>query len=348
MKYIVCERPNDLAFKTKETPTAEEGSALLRVRRVGICGTDLHAYKGNQAFFSYPRILGHELAAEILEVGENQHGLKPGDKAVVVPYINCGVCIACQTGKSNCCERLQVFGVHTDGGMQEIISFPTRLLLPAYDLSLEEIVIVEPLSIGAHALRRAQVKRGETVVVIGCGPIGIGIVQLAKYIGAKVIVIDINDYRLDVAHQKFDADLVINALQSPVDKIKEFTQGQLADTVFDATGSKLAIEGATQYMRHGGNFVLVGLFKGELAFHHPSLHAKETTLICSRNATVEDFEFVIRVLREKKFNTLDYITKKVNAESIPSDFPSWTSPESKEIKVVTMWDSFASTGNPKS
>ncbi len=338
MKYIVCEKPADLAIKSKETPTNTEGNALLRVRRVGICGTDLHAYKGNQAFFSYPRVLGHELATEILEVDANAQGLKPRDKAVVVPYINCEVCIACKSGKSNCCENLKVYGVHTDGGMQEIISFPTRLLIPANDLSLEEIVIVEPLAIGAHALRRAQIKKGDNVVVIGCGPIGIGIVQLAKYLEAKVIVIDINDYRLQAAKEKFEADVVINALQSPVEKIKEFTGGQLADTVFDATGSKLAIEGATQYMRHGGTFVLVGLFKAELAFQHPMLHAKETTLLCSRNATVEDFQFVIRVLREKKFNTAAYITKKVGVESILSDFENWASPESKEIKVVTVWD----------
>ena len=338
MKYIVCEQPAQLTFKSKETPLNTEGNALLRVKRVGICGTDLHAYKGNQAFFSYPRVLGHELATEILEVGKNAQGLKPGDQAVVVPYINCEVCIACRTGKSNCCENLKVYGVHTDGGMQEIISFPTRLLISANDLSLEEIVIVEPLSIGAHALRRAQIKKGEIVVVIGCGPIGMGIVQLAKYMEAKVIVVDINDYRLNAAKEKFGADFIVNALQSPVEKIKEFTQGQLADAVFDATGSKPAIEGATQYMRHGGTFVLVGLFKGELGFQHPMLHAKETTLLCSRNATVEDFQFVIKVLREKKFNTAGYITKKVGVESIINDFESWTSPESKEIKVVTVWE----------
>jgi 2-desacetyl-2-hydroxyethyl bacteriochlorophyllide A dehydrogenase len=338
MKYIVCEKPTELAFKTKEVPAITEGNALLRVKRVGICGTDLHAYKGNQPFFLYPRVLGHELATEVLDVGENAQSLKLGDKAVVVPYINCEVCIACRAGKSNCCENLKVFGVHTDGGMQEIISFPTRLLISANDLSLEEIAIVEPLAIGAHALRRAQIKKGAIVVVIGCGPIGMGIVQLAKYIGATVIVVDINDYRLNVAKEKFGADCIVNALQTPVEKIKEFNEGQLADTVFDATGSKLAIEGATQYMRHGGTFVLVGLFKGELAFQHPMLHAKETTLLCSRNATIEDFQFVIKVLREKKFNTSAYITKRVGVESIINDFESWTSPESKEIKVVTVWD----------
>jgi hypothetical protein len=175
------------------------------------------------------------------------------------------------------------------------------------------------------------------VVVIGCGPIGMGIIQLAKYLEATVIVVDINDHRLDVAREKFGADCVINGMHSPVEKIKQFNGGQLADTVFDATGSKQAIEGAIPYMRHGGTFVLVGLFKGELAFHHPMLHAKECTLLCSRNATVQDFQFVINALREKKINTSAYVTKIVGAESIINDFEKWASPESKEIKVVTVW-----------
>jgi threonine dehydrogenase-like Zn-dependent dehydrogenase len=212
MKYITCENPNHFVLATKAQPQPTEGNALLKVKRVGICGTDLHAFKGNQAFFSYPRILGHELATEIIEVGKNPQGLKVGDQTVIVPYVNCEQCVACRAGKTNCCENIKVVGVHIDGGMQEIISLPTQLLIQANDLSLEEIAIVEPLAIGAHALRRAQTKKGDTIVVMGCGPIGIGIVQLAKYIGAKVVVIDINDYRLNAAQQNFGADLIINAL----------------------------------------------------------------------------------------------------------------------------------------
>lgn len=338
MKSITCDNPGHFSLRNIAAPMLTQGNSLLRVRRVGICGTDLHAFKGNQPFFSYPRILGHELATDVLEAGENSQGLKAGDRTVIIPYINCQECMACLAGKSNCCQHLKVFGVHTDGGMQEIISFPTRLLVKANELSLEEIAIVEPLAIGAHALRRSQIKKGDIIVVMGCGPIGIGIVQLAKYIGAKVIVVDINDYRLRLAQEKFGADLTVNGLHAPVDQIKEFTQGEFANAVFDASGSKLAIEKGTDYMRHGGNLILVGLFKGELSLQHPVLHAKETTLMCSRNATREDFEFVMTVLREKKFNTDAYITRNVNLESILSDFDAWASPTSKEIKVVTVWD----------
>lgn len=335
MKYIVCEEPNQFALKTKDAPSKVAGEALLAIKRVGICGTDLHAYKGNQAFFSYPRILGHELASEVIEIDRNPQGIVAGDKVVIMPYINCEECDACKSGKSNCCQNIKVFGVHTDGGMQEIVSLPNRLLLRANNLTLEEIAIVEPLAIGAHAIRRAGIKPGETVVVIGCGPIGIGIIQLAKYLGATVIAIDVNDHRLNMVKDQFGADHVVNALQTPVEKVKELTDGHLAQHVFDASGNKRAIEGGTDYMRHGGNFVLVGLFKGELEFTHPKIHAKETTLMCSRNATLEDFEFVMKVLGEKKFNTAAYITSKVPFEKILTDFDGWASPDSKDIKVVT-------------
>jgi hypothetical protein len=246
--------------------------------------------------------------------------------------------VACQAGKSNCCQHIAVLGVHVDGGMQEIISVPSRLLLPAQDLSLEEAAIVEPLSIGGHALRRAQTKKDEIVVILGCGPIGMAMIQLAKYLGAIVVAVDVNDYRLTKAKENFGADAVINAMDTPIDRLKQFTGGELAHTVFDATGSKQAIEKGIEYMRHGGKFILVGLFKGDLTFHHPSLHAKETTLMSSRNATKEDFEFVMKVLHEKKFNTEAYITKKVSYESILTDFDQWSSPDSKEIKVMTTWD----------
>jgi threonine dehydrogenase-like Zn-dependent dehydrogenase len=251
MKYIICENPNQFTLRTKSVPERTNANALLKVKRVGICGTDLHAFKGNQPFFSYPRILGHELATEILETSNTQSTLKTGDQVVIIPYINCQQCVACKAGKTNCCQNLAVLGVHTDGGMQEIISVPERLLLPANDLSLDEIAIIEPLAIGAHALRRAQISEGDTIVVIGCGPIGMGLIQLAKYLGATVIVVDLNDFRLRTAQEKFGADKIIQAQHVALDQVKEFTDGKLADVVFDATGNKRAIESGIDYMRHG-------------------------------------------------------------------------------------------------
>jgi hypothetical protein len=332
MKYIVCEEPLKFLQYEKEAPNAKAGEALLKVHRIGICGTDLHAYTGNQPFFKYPRILGHELAAEILEIGENKQGLVKGDKVIIMPYVSCGECIACQNGKTNCCKNIQVLGVHADGGMQEIISVRQDLLIPANNFTYDEMAIVEPLAIGAHAIRRADIKKGETIVVMGCGPIGIGLMKLAQIRGAKVIAMDVNPTRLDYAKNEIGVDFTVNVTENPVEKVEEITSGEMATTVFDATGNKKALESGPDYMAHGGKFVLVGLFKGELSFEHPKIHAKETTLMCSRNATLEDFKFVTDNL--KSFPTASFITHRVKFDEMIGNFDSWLLAESNVIKAM--------------
>ena len=332
MKYIVCEKPGKFLIKEKDEPIRKENEALLQVNKVGVCGTDLHAYGGNQAFFTYPRILGHELATEILEIGENKKGLKAGDKVVIMPYISCGKCVACRNGKTNCCTNIEVLGVHTDGGMQEQITVPVDILLPANNLSDDQMAIVEPLAIGAHAIRRSGINPDETIVVVGCGPIGIGIMKLAQIGGAKVIAIDMNDQRLAYAKDKIGVDYIINAGNDPVTAISEITNGDMATAVFDASGNKFAIEAAINYMSHGGRLVLVGLSKGELTFMHPAIHAKETTLLCSRNATTEDFEHVINVLDQ--FPTESYITHNVLFTDMIEKFDSWCDPKTEVMKAT--------------
>jgi len=334
MKYIVCERPGEFLLKEKEAPIPKIGEALLKINQVGICGTDLHAYAGNQAFFSYPRILGHELAAEILEIGDNEQGLKKGDKVIIMPYISCQKCIACRNEKTNCCTNIQVLGVHADGGMQEMITVPTDILIPAGNLSDHAIALVEPLAIGAHAIRRAAVKKGEFVLVIGCGPIGIGMMKLAQIDGAKVIAMDINQERLEYAKKDIGVDFIVNALEEPLEKIKEITNGDLATAVFDATGSQRALETGINYMAHGGRYVLVGLSKGNLTFSHPSIHSKETTLMCSRNATFEDFRKVKDALETGLFPTASFITHQVDFTEMIGNFDSWLNPETGVIKAM--------------
>ena len=332
MKYIVCEKPGEFLMKEKEAPVRKEGEALLKINKVGICGTDIHAYGGNQAFFSYPRILGHELASEVLEIGENARGIKAGDKVVVMPYVSCGKCIACRNGKTNCCTNITVLGVHGDGGMQEQITVPADILLPANDLSNDQMAIVEPLAIGAHSIRRANIKAGETVVVVGCGPIGIGIMKLAQIEGAKVIAVDMNDQRLAYAKDKIGVDYIVNAGNDPAAVISEITNGDMATAVFDASGNKFALEAGPSYMAHGGRFVLVGLSKGELTYLHPAVHSKEMTLMCSRNATTEDFEHVISVLDQ--FPTESYITHNVPFTDMIANFDSWCDPATGVMKAT--------------
>lgn len=334
MKYIICEKPGLFVIKEKTTPDLMAGEAMVKIKKVGVCGTDLHAYAGNQAFFTYPRILGHELAAEIIDIKADNSKLKPGDKVVIMPYLSCGSCIGCRNGKTNCCTDIQVLGVHTDGGMQEIINVPVEILLPTPNLSLEEMAIVEPLAIGDHAIRRAGIVGGETIVVIGCGPIGIGIMKLAQIAGAKVIALDVNQERLDYAQNNIGVDFIVNGSNEPLEKIRALTQNDLATAVFDATGHKGALEYGINYMAHGGRYVLVGLSKDNLTFNHPAIHAKETTLMCSRNATIDDFNHVIKVLGQGRFPTGSFITHQVEFGEMPAKFDSWLNPETGVIKAI--------------
>lgn len=336
MKYIICQDPGHFELKEKERPVRRTGEVLVKIHRVGICGTDLHAYGGNQAFFKYPRILGHELAAEILEIAQDEDDFRIGDHVIVMPYVSCGTCVACRNGKTNCCTQINVLGVHVDGGMQEILSLPKNLLIPANNLSLEEMAIIEPLAIGAHALRRAAIHKGETIVVIGCGPIGIGLMKLAQIKGAKVIALDMNIDRLNYAANQIGVPHVLDVRENPIEKIAEITNGDLATAVFDATGNKHALETGVSYMSHGGRFVLVGLSKGELTYQHPQIHAKETTLMCSRNATLEDFQFVIDHIKE--FPTDSFITHKVHYSEMIEQFDSWLLPETNVVKAMVTFD----------
>lgn len=337
MKYIVCEKPGEFILKEKEAPKRKKGEALLQINKVGICGTDLHAYSGNQAFFTYPRILGHELASEVLEIDENENGIKAGDKVVVMPYVSCGKCIACRNGKTNCCTNITVLGVHGDGGMQEQITVPTNILLKANNLSDNEMAIVEPLAIGAHAVRRAAIQKDEIVAVVGAGPIGIGIMKLAQIAGAKVIAIDMNEERLQYAKEKIGVDYIVKAGAEAVEEISKITNGDLCTAVFDASGNKYALEACPDYMSHGGRFVLVGLSKGELTYTHPKVHAKEMTLMCSRNATTEDFEHVINVLDQ--FPTDSFITHSVDYTEMIANFDSWLNPKTGVIKATVSFNS---------
>ena len=336
MKYIVCNKPGEFLLKEKEAPVRKAGEALLQINKVGVCGTDLHAYAGNQAFFTYPRILGHELASEVLEIGENENNIKAGDKVVVMPYVSCGKCIACRNGKTNCCTNISVLGVHGDGGMQEQITVPSNILLKANHLSDNEMAIVEPLAIGAHAVRRAAIQKGEIVAVVGAGPIGIGIMKLAQIAGAKVIAIDMNEGRLQYAKEKIGVDYIVKAGESAVEEISKITNGELCTAVFDASGNKYALEACPDYMSHGGRFVLVGLSKGELTYTHPKVHAKEMTLMCSRNATTEDFEHVINVLDQ--FPTDSFITHSVPFTEMIQNFDSWLDPKTGVIKATVSFN----------
>jgi hypothetical protein len=332
MKIISCERPGKFVSKEAETPQAKAGEVMVSIQQIGVCGTDLHAFAGNQAFFTYPRILGHEIAAKV--IAANGTSFKEGDPVVVIPYLSCGECGACKADKSNCCENLKVLGVHTDGAMQEYMALPESILIPTPQLTWDEMAIVEPLSVAAHAVRRAGINKGDKVLVMGCGPIGLAIMVFAALAGAEVTALDINSWRLNLAKKEFKASQSINAMEIEGNpSLKEAYKNQY-NFVFDATGNKTAMEAGPFYAAHGGSYILVGLYKDQLAFHHPSIHAKELSILCSRNATKKDFMKVINTLAQKDFPVAHYTTNKFGFTQTKEKFPKLTETDNQVIKAI--------------
>jgi 2-desacetyl-2-hydroxyethyl bacteriochlorophyllide A dehydrogenase len=335
MKTIILQQPGE--FIRTETAAPEgigPGEALVRVRRVGICGTDLHAFRGRQPFFSYPRILGHELGVEILAIGPNSAGLKPGDHCAVEPYLNCGHCIACRRGKTNCCVSLAVLGVHTDGGMREIIRVPDHKLHRSDKLTLEQLALIETLGIGAHAVQRAAIEAGETVLVIGAGPIGLAVMQFAVPAGARVLVMDINETRLEFCRRRMGVERTILAGPDALAEIRELTGNDLPTVVFDATGNPNSMAAAFEYVSHGGKLIFVGLFQGDMTFNDPHFHRREISLLATRNSTSADFRHIIGLMESGAIDTSPWITHRAAADEMIAQFPSWLEPATGVIKAV--------------
>ncbi|HZX59201.1 MAG TPA: zinc-binding alcohol dehydrogenase family protein [Mucilaginibacter sp.] len=334
MKTLVCTQPGHFEYQIATEPVLTAGRTILKIKRIGICGTDLHAYEGTQPYFDYPRILGHELAAEIIEV-DNAPGFKTGEAVTIIPYFNCGTCIACRSGKPNCCVNLEVCGVHRDGGMVEYLSVPSYSLVHSDGLSFDELALVEPLAIGAHGVKRAGVNTGEFVLVIGAGPIGLGVMEFARIAGAKVIAMDVNESRLAFCKNKLKVEYLVNARSANVaEQLMDITNGDMPQAIIDATGNLHAINTAFQYMSPGGRYVLVGLQKENISFSHPKFHKVEGTLASSRNATRADFELVMSSLKNGLVDPLTYITHRVKFDELKDEFPNWLKPETGVIKAI--------------
>ena len=333
MKALVCTKPGVLENLQIDAPIHLPGNTILKIKRIGVCGTDLHAFEGSQPFFDYPRILGHELAAEIAET--DAPGFEIGQAVTIIPYFNCGHCIACRNDKPNCCVELRVCGVHRDGGMVEYLSVPSYSLIHNQGLELDELALVEPLAIGAHGIRRAALREGEFVLVVGAGPIGLGIMEFARIAGGKVIAVDINEERLEFCRSRLGVEWLINAGSQDINaELLEITQGDMPTVVIDATGSLKAIKSAFRFMAHGGRYVLVGLQKEEIGFSHPEFHKREATLMSSRNATRSDFQWVMRALQEKWIDPKIFITHRVAFPQVKDEFHKWLNPGHGVIKAM--------------
>lgn len=337
MKTIVLREPRQ--FELVQTPEPGQpgpGQALVRVHRVGICGTDISGYLGKFPFYSYPRIPGHELGVEVLAVGPDVDQVAVGDRCCVEPYINDPASFASRRGRSNCCNQLQVLGVHTDGGMRERFLVPARKLHKSASLAWEQLALVETLAIGCHAVHRANPQADDQVLVIGAGPIGLSVLEFVKLTPARCSVMDMNADRLAFCQQSMgiSSTVVWRPDGSHLADLQEITSGNLFTVVIDATGNAESMSAALNYVAHTGRLVFVGITTQEIHFPHPLMHAREMTLLASRNALPADFTRIVSLIEEGTIDTRPWITHRTTLERLGDEFPSYTRPETGVIKAM--------------
>lgn len=331
MNVVVCEAPERLALARRRIPERGEGEVLIRVRRVGICGTDMHIVRGTQPYLSYPRVMGHELSGEVAEAAPGS-ALKAGEPVFVMPYLSCGHCAPCRRGLENCCRNIQVLGVHRDGALAEYLPVPEKFVRNAVGISLDEAAMLEFLAIGAHAVRRAPPLRDRHVLVAGAGPIGMAATLFARMQGARVCVTDQRADRLQFCSRHLGAHDAVPASGAVHDTFVELTGGDLFDVVFDATGNPAAMEAGFDRVAHGGTYVLLSVVSSRISFSDPDFHRREMTLVASRNATLADFEAVLAAMRDGRVPARAFNTHRARLEQLPEVLPGWMSPEAGVIK----------------
>jgi 2-desacetyl-2-hydroxyethyl bacteriochlorophyllide A dehydrogenase len=333
MKTLICQEPGSLALIDRAEPVRQPGEVLLRVRRVGICGTDYHILRGNQPYLSYPRVMGHELGTEIVEA-PSESGLAVGETAVVIPYLSCGECRACQRGLTNCCRRISVLGVHQDGGMAEYLAVPAGNVIAAPGLTLDQAAMVEFLAIGAHGIRRGAVTLKDRVLVVGAGPIGIAATLFAQARGAEVTVMDLRPDRLDFATGVLGAAHGVPAGRDAKDQLAALTDGEFFDVVVDATGHAPSMNAGLGFVGQGGRYVLLSIVAADISFPDPEFHRRETTLLASRNATRDDFTTVMQAMAQGLVPSAALASHRAPFVEGAEAIPVWAKPETGVIKAL--------------
>lgn len=337
MNSVVCQRPGELELCRIERPLCADHEVRVKIRRVGICGTDFHIFEGSHPYLAYPRVMGHELAGEVLSA-LGGGAFAPGEHVIINPYISCGACRACLAGKPNCCSAIAVLGVHRNGGMCEEICVPKTNLLAADGLSLDACATVEFLAIGAHAVRRGGVTNADRVLVAGAGPIGLGVAIFAALAGADVSMLDLDVVRLAEACSIAGARHSIAANAGAANEIARLTDGAGYDVVFDATGHPASMEAGFARVAHGGRYVLVSVVNEQVSFSDPEFHKREMTLIGSRNATNADFHTVIAAHKAGKIPLDRIVTHRTELARVAQDLPHWSKHKDGLIKAMIAID----------
>lgn len=330
MKAITCPAPGELKLIDVPEPELKPGWVRVKIRHIGICGTDYHIFEGNHPFLEYPRIMGHELSGTVADAN-GAAGLADGDAVVVNPYLPCYACPACLEGKTNCCETLKVIGVHSDGGMAEEIVMPAENLYPADGLSLRDAAMVEFLAIGAHAVRRSEMKAGDRALVVGSGPIGLGVACFAKIAGGDVTVVDAAPDKIEMTRALGFRTFGVGELDG--DAFKAVKKSGF-EAVFDSTGSIKAMNASLFHARSGGSYTLVGVIKGDLVWPDPEVHRRELTIRGSRNATKADFDHVMDSIRKGLVPTDKLATHATTFDRVFVDMPHWTHHRDGLIKAI--------------
>lgn len=308
MKAIVIDKPYEVEIRDVPMPTVGEGEALLRVLYVGICGADVASYTGNQPFTTYPRIPGHEFSAEIIEIPENDKGLKKGDIVTCNPYFNCGKCYSCERGHVNCCTDNRTMGVQRDGAFCEYISMPVERIYPGMGLTAKELALIEPFSISRHAISRAAIRPTDSVLIVGAGPIGLFALLAAKQFAGKIAVADVLNNRLDLA-MSYGADGVVNTATDDIAKFtEEFTDGRGFDVCIEACGRPETFLMCIDEAAYAANIILIGNGKRETTFLHSIILKKELNIFGSRNAMKQDFLDNIELAASGKVDVMKMVS----------------------------------------
>lgn len=337
MQTIRLLKPKQFETLRLEEPAAPgPGEALVRVHRMGICGSDFSGYLGKMPFFSYPRIPGHELGVEVLATGPGVTNVRTGDHCSVEPYINCQACSACARGRGNCCENLQVLGVHTDGGLRPRVVLPARKLHPGNGLSLEQLALVETLAIGCHAVDRACARPDDFALIVGAGPIGLAVLEFVKIAGLKHAMLDVREDRLAFAREKMGAAHTVTGTGSPADEeaLKALNHGSLPTVVFDATGHPGAMRRSLDLVGFTGKLIYVGIVPDEIPVPDPLFHRREMTLLATRNALPADFPRIIDWIRQGRIDTNPWISHRIGFGEVIEKFDTLSRPETGVIKAM--------------
>ncbi|WP_397459173.1 zinc-binding alcohol dehydrogenase family protein [Pseudomonas asplenii] len=333
MLTVICEKPGSLVVLDRPKPIRGDGEILVQIKRVGVCGTDLHIFMGNQPYLDYPRVMGHEFSG-VVEESDVASSLVVGDVVYVMPYLSCGTCIACKQGKTNCCTHIEVLGVHRDGAFTEYLSVPGQFVHKADGITLDQAAMIEFLSIGAHAVRRSDIGPGQRALVVGTGPIGMAAVIFAKLKGATVSVLDTREDRLAFCREQLKVDATVKVGSDDKRQLSELTDGEFFDVVFDATGNTKAMERGFEFIAHGGKYVMISVVKDTITFSDPEFHKREATLLGSRNATAEDFHYVQQCLREGLIPNTALNTHRMSLADVSSQFSTLLDSSQGVIKAI--------------